>query len=105
VADNSFAPDRPPPASFDETLEELYQGEIRGEAFFCALLEPFKEPDQQFKLGSLLQLETEFKARIRPIAFAHGIDLVEKDESRRAVVEFANSLGWRIIGRSECTVR
>jgi hypothetical protein len=92
VADNSFAPDRPAPGSFEETLEELYQGEVGGEAFFCALLGRFKEPDQQYKLASLLQLETEFKARIRPIAFAHGIDLVERDESRREVVQFADSL-------------
>jgi len=92
MAESNFGLDQPAPASFEEILEELYQGEIGGEAFFCALLERFKEPDQQYKLGSLLQLETEFKARIRPIAFAHGIDLVEKDESRREVVAFADSL-------------
>jgi len=39
MADNAFAPDRPAPGSFEETLEELYQGEVGGEAFFCALLE------------------------------------------------------------------
>ena len=92
MADNNFGPDQSAPATFEETLEELYQGEIGGEAFFCALLARFKEPDQQYKLGSLLQLETEFKAKIRPIAFAHGIDLVEKDESRREVAAFADSL-------------
>jgi hypothetical protein len=80
---------RPVPSSLEAILEELYQGEVGGEAFFCVLLSRFKQPDQQYKLGTLLQLETELKARLRPIAFAHGVDLVERDESRREIGKFA----------------
>lgn len=90
----SFDPfeNRPLPTSFEGILEELYQGEVGGEAFFCALLSRFAEPDQQYKLGTLLQLETELKAKLRPLAFAHGVDLVERDEPKAQVRAFADAL-------------
>jgi hypothetical protein len=78
--------------SFEAILDEVYQGEVIGEAFFSTLLRRFKSPDQQYKLGSLLQLETEFKAKVRPIAIAHGLDPVEREESRQKGQDFAGSL-------------
>jgi hypothetical protein len=44
---------------FTAILDEVDQGEVIGEAFFSAMLARFKTPDQQHKLASLLQLETE----------------------------------------------
>jgi len=84
--------DRPLPSSVEGIIEEMYQGEAGGEAFFCALLSRFTEPDQQYKLGSLLQLETEFKARLRPIAFAHGINLAESDDVRQDIAGMLDTL-------------
>ena len=77
---------------FEAILDEVYQGEVIGEAFFNTLLPRFKSPEQQYKLGSLLQLETELKAKVRPIAIAHGVDPVEREESRQKGQEFADSL-------------
>lgn len=78
-------------------LAELYQGEVAGEAFYCTLLRQFRAPYQQYLLGSLLQLETETKARLRPIVFEHGIDLVEIDDCRREGEELVSGtehMGW-----------
>ena len=72
-------------------LQELYQGEVTGEVVFCRLLERFRSPSQQYKLTSLLQLETEAKARLRPAIVACGLDPIELEESREKGVEFADS--------------
>lgn len=79
-------------------LSELYQGEVIGEVVFSRLLERFGSADQQYKLGSLLQLETETKARLRPTAMKLGVHLVELDESRAMGEEFNRSfegMNWR----------
>jgi AcrR family transcriptional regulator len=89
MSDMEFVTDRPVPSSFAEILEEIYQGEAGGEAFFCEMLARFREPDQQYKLGSLLQLETELKAKIRPLAFKHGVEIVEDQDSKRQIAELA----------------
>ncbi len=69
-------------------FSELYQGEVIGEVVFSRLLERFGSENQRYKLGSLLQLETETKARLRPAAMEIGLDLVELDESRDKGNEF-----------------
>jgi hypothetical protein len=89
MSDLEFVSERPAPSSFGEILQEIYQGEAGGEAFFSAMLARFKTPDQQYKLGSLLQLETELKARIRPLAFGQGVDLVEDPDAKRQIAELA----------------
>ena len=72
--------------SLEETLAALYQGEVFGEAFFGQLMKRFQSPDELYKLGSMLQLETETKARIRPVAAAYGVDLAEQiDEQKRGM--------------------
>jgi hypothetical protein len=73
---------------FKEGLSELYQGEATGEVVFYRLLERFSDATQQYKLGSLLQLETEAKARLRPAVAQLGLNLVELDESRDKGDEF-----------------
>ena len=72
-------------------LQELYQGEVTGEVVFCRLLERFRSPSQQYKLTSLLQLETEAKARLRPAVVACGLDPIELEGSREKGIEVADS--------------
>lgn len=68
--------------SFREALLEVYHGEQFGEAFFEALL-PHAEDDQQYYvLGSLLQLESEGKAMMRPVLAKLGLSLDENPSSR-----------------------
>ncbi|MEM8936508.1 MAG: hypothetical protein AAGC77_08890 [Pseudomonadota bacterium] len=78
--------------SVEAMIAEIYQGEVFGEAFVCQLLKRYRSPDEQYKLGTLLQLETETKARIRPIAAGYGIDLVEDIESRTGGKNAADAL-------------
>jgi hypothetical protein len=85
-------------SEFKQSLSEQYQGEVIGEAFFCRLLERFTDPEQRYKLGSFLQIETETKARLRPAMLELGVDLVELDASREQGEAFAQSLeglDWR----------
>jgi hypothetical protein len=69
-------------------VAEMYQGEVYGEAFYCALLDLFHSPLQKHLIGSLLQLETENKARLRQIVYQHGGDIVESDASRNDARDF-----------------
>jgi hypothetical protein len=79
-------------------LEEQYQGEVTGEVSICQLLKQFASPRQQYLLGTMLQLETETKARLRPAAASLGIDLVESDQAHadgEALAELAKGLDWQ----------
>jgi len=76
---------------------EMYQGEVYGEAFYCALLPLFRSPLQQHLIATLLQLETENKARLRRIVFEHGGDVVESDATRaeaRDYIQTVEHMGW-----------
>ena len=53
---------------FRDCLFDYYQTEVRGEAFFEAMLRKFDQRDHLYKIGSLLQLETETKS---PVATNH----------------------------------
>jgi hypothetical protein len=63
--------------TYPDCLRELYESEIFGEAVFLALVTLAKNPREQYQLGTLLQLETETKARLRPFLYAHGLSLDE----------------------------
>jgi hypothetical protein len=73
---------------FKSGFSEMYQGEVIGEVLFSRLLGRFDTANQRYKLGSLLQLETETKARLRPAAMQLRLDLIELDESRNEGEEF-----------------
>ena len=82
---------------FKSAIEEWYQGEIFGEVFFNALLAMNSTPRLCYKLSLLLQLETETKARLRPVVVAEGLSLCEKAEIRVAANEAGASfkdMGW-----------
>ena len=77
--------------SVESVLNELYQDEVFGEGFMTQLLGYFSDPVAQYKLGSILQLETETKARIRPTIAANGLSLVEQTEKRLEGAELAKN--------------
>jgi len=78
---------------FRDCLRDYYQTEVRGEAFFAAVLGKFDKPDHLYKIGSLLQLETETKARLRPTIFELGGSVEELESSREAGRNRAASIG------------
>lgn len=62
---------------YPECIRELYESEIFGEAFALALVEVARNDRDRYQLGTLLQLETETKARLRPFLCRHGLSLSE----------------------------
>lgn len=78
-------------ASAESVVNEIYQGEVFGEGFSTQLLSYFSDPVAQYKLGSILQLETETKARLRPIIAANGWSIVEQTEQRLEGAEMAKN--------------
>jgi hypothetical protein len=77
---------------FRDCLIDYYQSEVFGEAFFEALLESFPESEHAYKIGSLLQLETETKARLRPAILELGGSVEELEQSREAGRDLAKSI-------------
>lgn len=77
---------------FLDCLVGYYQTEIRGEAFFEAMLKKFEDPDHLYKVGSILQLETETKARLRPAILELGGSVEELESSREAGRNRAESI-------------
>jgi hypothetical protein len=59
-------------------LRELYESEIFGEALTLALVAVSKNDRERYHNGTLLQLETETKARLRPLLYKYGISLSEE---------------------------
>ena len=60
---------------YPECLRELIDSEIFGEAVSLALLDVAKTDRDRYHFATLLQLETETKARLRPLLYKHGIPL------------------------------
>ena len=58
-------------------INELYQSEVLGEKVFLALINIAKNEREKYHIGTVLQLETETKARLRPLMLRHGFELVE----------------------------
>lgn len=73
---------------FKKGLSEQYQGELIGEVFFSELTKRFDSPQHQYKLATLLQLETETAARLRPTALEFGAELYIRDEYDKMLQEF-----------------
>lgn len=59
-------------------LRELLESEIFGEAISLALLEAAKSDRDRYHFATLLQLETETKARLRPLLYKYGVSLSEE---------------------------
>ena len=67
-----------------QALGELYQGEVLGEAAFDGLLPHLDDERQRYVVATMLQLETETKARLRPLAARRGLDIAEDPAQRAA---------------------
>lgn len=81
-----------PNDAFLQGLNELYQGEVIGEAIFNSMLSFIDEPELRHKIEILFQLETETKARLRPTLVQLGVDITEQKEFRDAGLGVAASL-------------
>ena len=83
--------------SYPACTRELYESEILGETLFLALVQDAKSPRERYHLGTLLQLESETKARMRPLLFKRGVSLDE--EADLSLVELAigayRDMSWR----------
>jgi hypothetical protein len=83
--------------NYPACLRELYESEIFGEALTLALLAVSKNERERYHNGTLLQLETETKARLRPFLYKYGIDLSEDMDLSpvpQLVAAYENS-SWR----------
>jgi hypothetical protein len=78
--------------TFEEYLTELYQGEIIGEVIFDQMLSFFPDEQYRYKISVLLQLETETKARLRPILMQRGLNIAELDSSRETAFRLVQAL-------------
>lgn len=78
---------------WQHVVEELYQGEVLGEALFDRMLRDLDDDRQRHVVGSLLQLETETKALLRPALAARGLPLAEDPGQRAAGEQVGASLG------------
>ena len=79
-------------------IAELYAAEVLGEGLASRWLELSSDPDQKYKLGLFLQLESEAKVRLRPLLARYGLNLVEQQSQRSAgatVAEKFASMSWR----------
>ena len=63
--------------AYPACIRELYESEILGERLFLALVAEAKGPRDRYHFGTLLQLESETKARLRPLLCKHGVSLDE----------------------------
>jgi hypothetical protein len=77
---------------YQQTLMDIYQGEVMGEALFSRLLETESNPEMHYAYTCLLQLETETKARMRIVLAKHGLSVAESPQSRHEGMTWANTL-------------
>jgi len=64
-------------SAYPERILELHQSEVFGEAAMLALWKAAKNEREKYHFGCFLQLETETKARLRPLLIKYGFDLEE----------------------------
>jgi hypothetical protein len=85
-------------SSYAETVAYFYNGEVLGEAVYSALCAKAETADERVRMATLLQLETETKAWLRPHALALGISIEERAADREEglkIAERLKALSWR----------
>src|SRR6516165_6506659 len=70
--------------------EFMYQGEVFGEAILASYLALEKDAERRYKWATLMQLETETKARLRPFLARLGLSVAQDDVSDK-VAGFAKA--------------
>jgi len=58
-------------------LRTFYDGEVYGERVLLALHAAARTPREAYHFATILQLETETKARLRPLLLRHGLSIAE----------------------------
>ena len=69
-------------------INELYQSEVLGEQVFLALLAVASNEREKYHFGTLLQLESETKVRLRPFLQKYDMKIEENAESAEQVAGF-----------------
>ena len=78
-------------------INELYQSEVLGEQAFLALIAVARNEREKYHFGTLLQLESETKVRLRPFLQKYDIQFVESQENGEQVAGFVAAYrenGW-----------
>ena len=91
---------------YPECLRELIESEIFGEAVSLALLEVAKNKRERYQLASLLQLETETKARLRPLLYKYNVSLSENmslDHIKGIVYGYINT-SWETFAKANIAI-
>ena len=79
---------------YPDAIRELYESEIFGEAWALALIAVAKNDRDRYHFDTLLQLETETKARLRPFLYKYEMTLLEDmdlSDVNDAVADYQNS--------------
>lgn len=78
-------------------LREMCTGEVFGEVPAYALMLVAKNDRERYHLPVLMQLETETKARLRPVLYAHGLTLEQTADLSQidAVVSAYKAMEYR----------
>jgi hypothetical protein len=69
-------------------INELYQSEVLGEQAFLALVAVARNEREKYHFGTLLQLESETKVRLRPFLQKYDMRFVESQENGEQVAGF-----------------
>ena len=83
--------------TYPACLREMYTGEVLGEAFAHALMLVAKNDRERYHFAVLMQLETETKARLRPVLYAYGLTLEQTADLTQidAVVSAYKTMEYR----------
>ena len=78
-------------------LQTLYDGEVMGERLLLSLHAEARSPREADHFAAILQLETETKARLRPLLLKHGMSLAETADLGGIAARLAGYAGstWR----------
>ena len=83
--------------AYPDSIRELYESEIFGEAWALALIKVAKNDRDRSHFDTLLQLETETKARLRPLLYKYNMTLLEDmdlSEVDDAVADYQNATSF-----------
>lgn len=78
-------------------INELYQSEVLGEQLFLALMAVAKNERERYHFGTILQLESETKVRLRPFLRKYELEFVESRETEEQIsgfVELYENSSW-----------
>ena len=75
---------------YPECINELYQSEVLGEQAFLALMAVARNEREKYHFGTLLQLESETKVRLRPFLQKYDLELIENQGDSEQVAGFVS---------------